>query len=89
MLIHPRQLVGPAFGVARRPSLWPTAIRQLGRLATPGWWRHPPFLPLPPADYLRFRLQTQYGDAEAAPKAADIVSYLMWVRRWDHNTVRR
>jgi hypothetical protein len=71
-----------AGAVVRRPSLWPTAIRQLRRSARRGWWRRPPFLPLPSADYIRFRLLTQYGDTAATPTADDVVAYLQWSRRW-------
>ncbi len=52
-----------AVAVLRNPALWPTAARQLRRTARRGWWWRPPFLPLPSADYVRFRLLTQYGDA--------------------------
>jgi hypothetical protein len=65
--------------VLRRPSLWATALRQAKRLARPGWWRHAPFLPLPDAGYLRFRLETQYG-ADAPPEPRDLVTYLEWCR---------
>jgi hypothetical protein len=67
--------------VARRPSLWPTAVRQVTRLAEPGWWRRPPFLPLPAPAYLRFRLQTAYGGAgDQALDPGDLVTYLRWCR---------
>jgi hypothetical protein len=69
-------------GVVRRPRLWPTALRQAGRLARPGWWRRPPFLPLPDPDYLRFRLETQYG-ATGRIEPADLVVYLEWCRDAD------
>jgi len=68
--------------VAAHPSLWPTALRQLGRLAPPGWWRRRPYLPVPDADYLRFRLETQYG-TDAVPDPADVVVYLRWCRDLD------
>lgn len=71
-----------ALAVLARPALWPTAVFQLCRLAPRGWWRHAPFLPLPDAAYLRFRLQTQYGDPDREPEAADLVSYLRWCRRY-------
>lgn len=64
--------------VARRPRLWRTAARQAHRLARPGWWRRPPFLPVPDSEYLAFRLETQYGDAPG--DAADVVTYLEWCR---------
>ncbi len=68
-----------ALAVLRRPDLWLTAVTQALRLARPGWWRRTPFLPLPDATYLAFRLETQYG-ADAEPTAADVVTYLHWCR---------
>jgi hypothetical protein len=47
-----------ALALLARPTLWPTAAR----LAPPGWWRRWPPRPLPPAEYVRFRTQTMYGD---------------------------
>jgi hypothetical protein len=70
-----------ALAVLRRPELWGTAIRQSLRLARRGWWRRPPFLPLPDPAYLRFRLETQYG-SDHEPEAADVVTYLHWCRRF-------
>jgi hypothetical protein len=66
--------------VARHPSLWGIGLRQLRRLAAPGWWRRVPFLPLPDPAYLRFRLVTQYGDPEHDPEPEDLVAYLRWCR---------
>jgi hypothetical protein len=69
--------------VLLRPSLWGIALKQLFRLAQPGWWRHAPFLPLPPSDYLAFRMVTQYGSPDAAMSPDDVISYLQWCRGWD------
>ncbi|HVL93596.1 MAG TPA: hypothetical protein VM264_09645 [Acidimicrobiales bacterium] len=66
--------------VVRRPRLWATALRQLSALATPGWWRRPPYLPRPDPAYLAFRLQTMYGDRNHQPEPADLVAYLEWCR---------
>ena len=75
--------VGPAaLAVARRPSLWATAVRQVLVLAAPGWWRRRPWLPLPDAAYMRFRMVTQYGDQEHAPVPQDVVDYLRWCRSY-------
>ncbi len=71
-----------AAAIAARPGLWPVAMVQLFRLAPSGWWRRPPFLPLPDPAYLRFRLETAYGDPACVPDAHDLVSYLTWCRRW-------
>lgn len=49
-----RSLAG---ALVRRPTLWPAALR----LVPPRWWRRWPPLPLPPASYLRFRMETMYG----------------------------
>jgi hypothetical protein len=62
-----------------RPHLWAVAVRQATRIARPGWWKRSPFLPLPDAGYLRFRLVTAYGDT-VAPTPDDLVSYLEWCR---------
>jgi hypothetical protein len=69
-----------AVAVARHPGLWPTAVVQLFRLAPGGWWRRWPPLPVPDPAYLRFRLQTQYGDPSREPDPADLVAYLEWCR---------
>jgi hypothetical protein len=67
--------------VAGHPSLWATGLRQATVLARPGWWRRPPFLPVPDADYLRFRLETAYGGAgDQALEPDDLVAYLRWCR---------
>jgi hypothetical protein len=70
-----------AGAVAKRPRLWPAALRQSARLAPRGWWHRPPFLPVPDAGYLRFRSFTQYGDAGHAPEPGDVVQYLGWCRQ--------
>ena len=72
--------------VVRRPSLWAVAVTQLLRLAAPGWWRRPPFLPLPDRAYLRFRMSTAYGDPDRAPEPHDVVTYLHWCKAWPHVT---
>jgi len=68
--------------VVAHPGLWPTAIRQARRLAPEGWWRHPPFIPVPRRDYFDFRFETQYG-IDGVPEPADVVAYLQWCRELD------
>jgi hypothetical protein len=76
--------------VLPHPSLWPTALRQAGRLALPGWWRRAPFLPLPAPEYLRFRMETAYGGAgDQLPESDDLVTYLRWCRNWPSPDRRR
>jgi len=66
--------------LAVRPRLWGVAAVQAGRLARPGWWRRWPPIPVPDPDYLRFRLQTAYGDPDRPPAPEDVISYLEWCR---------
>lgn len=68
--------------VVRHPSLWVTAGRQGLRLVHPKWWRTWPPIPSVPDAYLRFRLVTAYGDADAEPAAQDVVTWLRWCRTW-------
>jgi hypothetical protein len=70
-----------ALAVARRPGLWGTAIGAALALAPAGWWRHRPFLPLPDASLMRWRIATAYGSEDAAVDPADIVAYLEWRQR--------
>ena len=77
-----------AAALAARPRLWPTAVRQMRRTAPAGWFRRPPFLPVPSGEYLRFRVTTQYGDADHPPVPSDVLNYLAWCRQWDSDNGR-
>ncbi len=78
-----------ALAIVVRPDLWATAIRQVLVLSADRWWAHAPFLPVPDPAYLRFRLQTAYGDAEISPAPRDVVTYLHWCRAWPQVTAHR
>ena len=74
-----------AGAVTRRPALWATAARHARRLAPSRWWRHPPFLPVPDASWLRFRSETQYGgDGRAPIEPVDVGAWLAWAQATDH-----
>ena len=75
-----------ALAVLARPTLWGTAVRQVLVLAPSGWWRSAPHLPVPDPAYLRFRLQTAYGDPDREPDPGDVVTYLHWCRAWPRLT---
>jgi hypothetical protein len=69
--------------VALHPKLWLVAVGALRRMARRGWWRRPPFMPLPGEAYWHFRLVTAYG-GDGNPEAltpADVVAYLRWCQR--------
>lgn len=44
------------------------------------WYRRPPFLPLPPREYVRWRMFTAYGDEDAIPPVDDVVRFARWRR---------
>jgi hypothetical protein len=45
------------------------------------WLRHPPFLPLPSPEYLRWRMYTAYGDERAVPPPEDVIRFAQWRRK--------
>jgi hypothetical protein len=65
--------------VLARPRLWGTALRQWFRCVPEHWWRRAPHLPIPPREYVRFRLGTAYGHGGRVG-ARDVVEYLEWCR---------
>jgi hypothetical protein len=73
----------PAVGaVLRRPRLWPAGARAFVTHVPGGWYRRSPFLPVPDRAWIRFRLQTAYGDPTHAPEPDDVVMWLEWSRGW-------
>ena len=86
---RPKIAASAILAVLRRPSLWVTAVRQMFRLAPNGWWHKAPFLPLPDERYLRFRLETQYGDAMHTTEPRDLLTYLAWCRSYQRDLRRR
>lgn len=63
-----------------RPGLWPSMMGAAWRFRRAGWYRRPPFLPLPPAEYLDWRMHTAYGES-GEPRADEIERYLRWSAR--------
>jgi hypothetical protein len=72
------------FALVGRALIDPRVARDLLSLAwvmrARGWYRTPPFVPFPPAEYLRWRMYTAFGDETALPSAAEIVRYARWRR---------
>ena len=61
-----------------RPALALALVRVAWRFRRRRWWAHSPFLPLPPREYVRWRMHTAYGDHDAVPPAADVERYARW-----------
>lgn len=64
-----------------RPTLAVDLLRVAWRFRARGWWRRPPFLPVPPDEYVRWRMYTAYGDEAAVPPVEDVIRYARWVGR--------
>ncbi len=71
--------------LALRAILNPRLAVDLARLAwsfrARDWYRRPPFLPLPPREYMRWRMFTAYGDEAAVPPVSDVVQFARWRRQ--------
>ncbi len=68
-----RSLANPAVALALARVGWRFRRRR--------WYARFPFLPLPPAEYLRWRMYTAYGRDEAVPPATDVIRYARWATR--------
>lgn len=44
------------------------------------WWCVAPFLPVPDRTYLRWRMETAYGDPDAIPPLEDVANFARWRR---------
>jgi hypothetical protein len=67
-----RALVNPRLAVDLLRLTWSFRARD--------WYRRPPFLPLPPRDYMQWRMFTAYGDASTVPPVRDVVNFARWRR---------
>ena len=62
-----------------RPGLAIDLMRVAWRFRRRGWYRRAPFVPLPPGDYVRWRMYTAFGSESATPSARDVERYARWV----------
>lgn len=82
--VHPlttsrsRMLVRIAAHVLAHPRLAWLLLGAAWRFRARDWYRRPPYLPLPPAGYLEWRLHTAYGDEAAVPTLKELRRYLEW-----------
>jgi hypothetical protein len=70
-----------ALRALRSPTTGAALLRVAWRFRRRAWWRRPPFLPVPAADYVRWRMHTAYGDGNVVPPAEDVVRYARWAVR--------
>lgn len=67
-----RALVNPRLAVDLLRLAWSFRARD--------WYRRPPFLPVPPREYVRWRMLTAYGDESAIPPTDDVIRFARWRR---------
>ena len=67
-----RALVNPRLALDLVRLVWSSRARD--------WYRRAPFLPLPPREYVRWRMFTAYGDAAAVPPLDDVIRFARWRR---------
>jgi hypothetical protein len=84
----PASWTGLVTRLALRACLRPRLAIDLLRLGwsfrARAWYRRPPFLPLPPRAYIRWRMFTAYGDESAVPPVEDVVRFARWRRDTMH-----
>jgi hypothetical protein len=64
-----------------RPGDLIAVIRTAWRFRRRGWFTKPPFLPVPPQEYVRWRMYTAYGTAEVVPTADELIRFARWAVR--------
>lgn len=58
------------------------ALARVGwRFRRRDWFRRFPFMPVPDATYLRWRMHTAFGRDDAVPSADDVIRYARWATR--------
>jgi len=67
-----RALVNPRVAADLLATAWAFRRRD--------WLTRPPFLPVPDATYLRWRMYTAFGDEDAVPPAIDVLRFARWRR---------
>jgi hypothetical protein len=80
--VHYGRLIRRLAGLAlRRPRLALPLFAAAWRFRSRHWYRRPPFLPVPPHDYLEWRLHTAFGDEDAVPSERELAQYVEWSSR--------
>ena len=65
----------------RNPVVGLSLVRVGWRFRRRDWYRHFPFVPLPDATYVRWRMHTAYGRDDAVPSPDDVIRYARWATR--------
>ena len=64
-----------------RPHRIPAMVGMGWAFRARGWALRFPFLPVPPTEYVRWRMETAYGDPDAAPPVDELERFVVWASR--------
>ncbi len=62
----------------RRPWLIPAMLAAAWAFRANRWYRQPPFFPIPSGTYMRWRMETAYGEGNTVVPFRDLERYLRW-----------
>jgi hypothetical protein len=62
----------------RRPWLIPQMLTTAWALRANRWYRRPPFLPVPSMAYMKWRIDTAYGEGITVVPLQELERYLRW-----------
>lgn len=68
-----RALVNPRLALDLLAVVWAFRARD--------WYRRAPFLPVPPAEYIAWRMYTAYGNERAIPSTEEVIRFAQWRRK--------
>jgi len=72
LALSSRAVINPRLAVDLLRTLWAFRARR--------WYLRAPFLPLPPTDYMRWRMYTAFGDEQAIPSVENVIRFARWRR---------
>lgn len=77
---RPRNLARLLATAAVQPRFAAELLGAAWRFRRRRWWARPPFLPLPPPEYIDWRLDTAYASRSPEIPTAPLRRYLRWTR---------
>jgi hypothetical protein len=65
----------------RKPWRIPALLGLAWAYRARGWYRKPPYLPLPPREYVQWRNETAYGNPRVTPPDDEFERFVVWSSR--------
>lgn len=75
-------LVGVSLRLALlKPWRIPDLVGMAWAFRARDWYRRAPFIPFPPEEYMRWRMDTAYGNPDAVPPPEEFERFVVWAAR--------